>query len=194
MVVSTGCVGAGIENPTGDCPAPGNGDIACYSVTGPDLEWVLDCDHPLERTYWHVYATRDPVTAAMLPRPDAAGLAFGLCDDPDLGALFERNHLCEPSLDAAGVEAVNAMTLEDALAISHALHERLEFRAVQAGDRWEIAPWPLPEDLEVACAAEVCGEYLDAVCGGTDVGVLLTLDEAQATDLAASLNQAYGIE
>ena len=190
------CVVVAVENPTGDCVAVGSGDIACYSFSGPGYEWMLDCDHPLDRIYWRVHADVATGTAGMLPRPDGAGLVYGICDgaDADLAALFDRNHLCVETLDAAGVEAVNAMSVTDALAISHALHERLVFRA----EGTAITPWPLPEDLEAACpatsAADACTEYLDVICGDTDLGVLLAIDEGQAIALATALNDLYGID
>lgn len=197
-VGASGCVGATIVNPTGECLATGSGDIECYSVSAPGDLWMLDCDHPLERTYWRVHAVdgANGVTAYLMPRPDATGLTFGICDgaDADLAALFDRSGLCTPTLDAAGVELVNALPLEDALAISHALHERLVFTADAGGN---IAPWPLPEDLGDACpgtsVAAACADYVAAVCDETDLGVLLELDEAQATEVAGALNDLYGI-
>jgi hypothetical protein len=198
---AAGC-GAGATNPTGDCEATGTGDIACYSVSEAGDVWMPDCEHPLDRAYWRVHARRSDdgeVTAYLLPRPDGAGAAFGVCDGPDaaLAALFDGWGLCAPTLDAAGVARINALPLDDALAISHALHERLVFTA-GGDDGSTIAPWPLPEDLEDACpgtsASAACDAYLTAVCGASDIGVALTLDEAQANELAAALNAAYGIQ
>jgi hypothetical protein len=201
-LVAAGCGGAAIENPTGDCEVPGTGDIACYSHAAPGDQWMPDCDHPLDRYYWRVFAQGGPddATAYLMPRPDAAGLTWGTCDDPELGPLFDRYHLCDPVLDAAGVEAVNAMALDDALAIAHALHERLVFAPVGSGSSWGVTPWAFPEDLRDACPATgdadleaACADYVDAVCGPTDLGMTLALDESQATALAAELNRLYGI-
>ncbi len=197
--------GGGIHNPTGDCTAPGNGAIECYSVPDAGDQWMLDCDHPRDRIYWHVYARSDAggVSAYMLPRPDGTGIHYAICDGPDAGlaTLFEGYGLCEPTLGPGGVEAINSMDLADALAISHALHERLVFTPYEIDGSWDIAPFALPADLKAACPAtdnpsiiSKCDHVLDAVCGPTDIGVVFGLTEAEAGELAQALNQLYGID
>lgn len=196
----------GLSNPTGDCTAPGNGAIDCYSVPEAGDQWMLDCDHPLDRTYWHVYARGSEasgVTAYMLPRPDATGIIYGICDGPDpgLATLFDFYGLCDEALGPSGVEKINNMELADALAISHALHQRLVFAPYELDGNWDIAPFVLPPDLQAACPAtnnpsiiDKCDQVLDAVCGPTDIGVVFGLTEAEAGELALALNQLYGID
>ncbi|MEM9691865.1 MAG: hypothetical protein AAGA56_04935 [Myxococcota bacterium] len=193
------------NNPTGTCIAPDDGAIDCYSVPGADDEWMLDCQSPVNEVYWHVYARTDSTgmpVAYMLPRPDATGITFGICDGPDpaLDSLFRRNQLCEPGLDSAGVNQVNNMTLDDALAISNALHARLRFTPDNESTTG-IAPWVLPQDLRRACPntndptlISKCTGYLDAVCGPTSVGVNLNPSPAEAVALADALNALYGIQ
>lgn len=198
-----------IENPTGSCDAPSeSGDIACYSVSEPGTTWMVDCEHPVDRHYWRVYVppvepgTRNAFTAFMLPRPDGSITVSEICDgdDTEVIALFDEYGLCKAAFGPSDVERINMMLLSDALAISHALHENLRFRPVEVDGAWDIAPFALPEDLEDACSmtgnADVsakCDDYLAAVCGPTNIGVLLSLTEAEAQDLADALNALYGI-
>jgi hypothetical protein len=191
-----------ISNPTGTCVASGLGGHECYSVPDPSSQWMLDCDHPLQRTYWRVYAFSEQ-SAHMLPRPDGTGLTFGTCDGPD-EALFQEYGLCDESLGPDGVEKINDMPLADALALSHVLHGQLSFEADLGPEGWSVAPWVLPEDLTDACPVAVtnsgdaglqqkCDDYLAVVCGATNIGVSLDIDETQAVAIAEALNQIYGI-
>jgi hypothetical protein len=185
-VVFLAVAGCGFSEEEGPCPPEGTGEIACYSVPAPGDTWRLDCNHPLDRTYWRIFEQSDG-TAYLMPRPD--GQVLDVCVP-----IFQQYGLCDSALDAAGVERINAMPLDDARALSHALHENLAFRV----EGTAIVPWPLPEDLEVVCpgtsAAGACEDYLEVVCGNSSLGVELALDEAQAAELAAALNASYGID
>ena len=198
-----------VPNPTGDCQASGNGAHECYSVPGPGDSWMPDCEAPLQRSYWRVYAfpveegTRQTPTGYMIPRPDGTGAAFGICGGSDaaLDTLFRDYGLCADFLDAQGVERINNAPIADLLTIAHALHERLSFEAVDAGDSYLVTPFLLPADVRDGCPlannaslSSKCTTYVDAACGPTDIGVVFDLDETEAGDLAAALNQLYGIQ
>lgn len=188
------------DNPTGECVADHDGGFFCYSSPGPDDTYLPDCDAPLNEELWRVFEQANG-TAYVIPRPDGMGLVTGICDgdDAELAALFEANALCDETLDSAGVETINSMDTTDALTITHALHENLEFAVAIYGDGYaDVTPFAPPEHLVAACegsSESVCdaidGKYdLDAEeC--LDIGIVFTEDDAAV--LADLLNDLYGI-
>ena len=191
-----------VVNPSGDCEAEHDGSFVCYSTPGPDDTWLPDCDAPLDRELWRMFQQADG-TAYMIPRPDAMGLETGICDGDDaaLAALFEANGLCDAMLDQAGVTLINSMDPADALTISHALHESLEFAAVEYSDgTGGVTPFAPPEDWVDACdgAADSSGicdkinEWYDLDSGDCP-NLAAVFSAEEATALAALLNDLYGV-
>jgi hypothetical protein len=201
MLLLTAC-SEPVENPTGSCEADGNGARACYHSPDSGDTYLLDCEAPLDRDLWRVFAV-DEDTAYMIPRPDTMGIQLGICDgdDSDLASLFDANGLCTEIGDP---DIINAMTPADALAISHAMHERLIFGVVENGDdSVSLSPWAPDDELLHACegpladddrVSQLCDELaeLDAAAECVDVGRTLGLDEATA--MAEGLNATFGIE
>lgn len=191
-----------VRNPTGDCTAAHDGSRPCAHAPEPGDQYLPDCRAPLQREYWRVFASA-PDTAWILPRPDAAGLTHGICDgdDPELAALFERTGLCEPT---PNLSRINALTPADALDVTHALHQRLDFEAVQLdGGIWAISPHAWPDDLVAACTgpgagmaalAEFCDTVTTTFSGGTCPEIALVMSAEVATTMADALDQLYGIE
>ncbi len=183
-----------IDNPTGDCTADGDGSHRCYSVSADT--YLLDCQAPLSRELWRVFAI-DAQTAYVIPRPDATGLSLGICDgdDAELADLFDRNGLCVEIADPA---VVNSMTPADALAITHALHERLDFTAEGSGSEWWVSPFAPDGELYDACAlsdsadiADFCASLTETMDAGECRQLASTFTEAQATAMAAALDELY---
>ena len=184
--------GVGIENPTGTCEPDGDGSRLCYSAPAPADTYLPDCDAPLAREYWRVFAVSSE-SAYIIPRPDGASAVAEACagDDADLVALLDRYTLC----GSVDVEQVNDMALADALAITHALHQRLRFEAVDAN----VEPFVPPDDGALICAsadpamADWCG-FQPTSDGGncTDIGYGYASDE-EAQAVAAAANALYGV-
>lgn len=191
-----------VENPSGSCEASHDGARHCTHAPDPADTYLPDCEAPLDRDLWRVFAI-DEHTAYIMPRPDAMGIRLGICggDDADLAALFEDNGLC---VDNADPGVVNAMTPVDAMGISHAMHERLVFDVVDHGDGGaSLSPWAPDDELAHACAGPLAGDdRVSGLCADLtaqaaaeeclDVGRVLSLDEATA--LAGGLNATFGIE
>jgi hypothetical protein len=148
----------------------------------------------LRREYWAVFAAEKGV--AMFPRPDNSAIASSICGSGTAeGALFARNGICPPS----DVSKVNAMTLEDALAVSTALHARLRFAPMFGS----IEPFPFTDDLIGVCDENPTQRagVLKAVCdrayrrriepSGTDEFIGFTPQEIEA--LPSLLNKLYGV-
>lgn len=151
------CPAAVVENPSGDCEAADDGGRRCYHAPEPGDQYLPDCDLPIDREYWRVFAQSED-SAYLIPRPDGAGLTWGICDgeDAELAALFDQYTLCAPQVDVA---LVNALPPADALAIAHALHERLVFTVVDLGrGAGAVEPAPIPTDLAEACAGPAAGD------------------------------------
>lgn len=177
----------------------GDGSHHCYSVADPDHTFLPDCEQSPD--LWRVFAIDDD-TAYIVPRPDALGLEFGLCDDPELGDLFDRNGLC---VELAAPDVVNAMTPADAIAIARALHDHIRFTANVASDgsAW-ISPFPVPTLQIAACdAATDPGDVLATDCQNNvdpyrvedacpNLAVVRTQAEAEA--MAEALNALFGVE
>lgn len=151
------------------------------------------------REYWAV--ARNGSSAYLFPRPDGFRTIAEECNANGPNAeLFRRYSLCTPASSSAEVARVNGMSVEDALAISSALHEKLVFQRA-AGSAAAIEPFPYLDD-ELA----VCGELGDAggvlqnVCArafrrrdgaSTEVGYVYSAAEIDA--LIPLLNKLYGV-
>src|SRR5690606_37110897 len=145
-----GCGGTAryVDNPTGDCEPESDGSRSGHSPTR-DSQYLPDCDPPLLREYYRVFAQKDK-TAYMIPRPDTAGIRYGYCngDDQQLADLFDRNGLC---VEVADPKVVNSMTPKDALWIAHLLHEKLFFVAEDQDGTWDVRPGAFSDDVVAAC-------------------------------------------
>jgi hypothetical protein len=189
-----------VHNPSGDCPAPNNGVRLGYTSGG--ARWLPDCQTPLREQYFRVFATSEQ-RAWMTPRPDALEVTAQACADTQDGALhalLERYTLCAAEPDIA---RVNAMSPVDALAIAHALHERLRFTAQGS----LVRPPPQTSDVLAICDArpdlasgvlrERCAwdrRWRDEMAAGKESILMQRLPpDAEGPPLAAALNQLYGI-
>lgn len=187
-----------IANPTGDCVPDDDGSRTCYHSPEPKDQYLPDCDAPLDRELWRVFA-QSADSAYVIPRPDGDARVATLCagDDAALVALLDQYTLC----GTPDIDRINAMLPADALTITHAMHAILSFSAVEQGDAWGIDPWVPDTDLVDACALsqdpaldEVCTMIAGRIEGGTCTDIGYLLDEDAATGLAALLNQLYGVE
>ena len=136
------------NNPSGDCMADGDGAHPGYSVPGPNDVYLPDCKLALKRSLWRVFV-QESGQSYVIPRPDGLGLKMGFCgDDEPLRELFEANGLCSEFGDP---NILNAMEPTDALRITSALHSRLRFEAVLAGDTAQVDPFAPPADVQAVC-------------------------------------------
>jgi hypothetical protein len=114
---------------------------------------------------------------------------------------LDRYFLCqEQALSSEQVEAVNAMSPADALAIAHALHQRLVFVAGEAG----VRPYASPGDILELCQRnaafragplqERCDFELQAAASGARSEIGWSHTGEQAVVLADALNSLDGIE
>lgn len=188
-----------MDNPTGDCEPDGDGSRTGHDPG--DSQYLPDCDPPLLREYYRVFAQEDK-TAYMIPRPDTLGLRYGYCDgdDRELGELFDRNGLCVPIADP---EVVNSMTPADALQIAHVLHEELVFVAEQHDESWSVWPGAMSDDVVAACdraavdlsdAQDACRFHREKVTSKSHDDLGRSYTRAEAEQLAPALNELYGIE
>jgi len=189
-----------VDNPSGDCVAEDDGSRQCYHSSAGSA-WLPDCDAPLDRELWRVFAESED-SAYMIPRPDALGLEYGICDGADavLADLFDRNGLCDAVAD---LNIVNHMPPADAIDIGHALHERLEFSAISWGTDtgWDITPFAPDNDRLDACRVS-SDPVLDDVCADLETNLageqcpelyVNYATEEIAAAMAEALNQLYGI-
>jgi len=186
---------AEIPNPTGSCSAPNDGGRAYYHVPGDDDTWLPDCQNPLRREYWRVFAV-SAASAYTIPRIDGEPRLQRPCMDATdpIAPLVERYGLCASASNEAEVNRVNAMAPVDALALTHFLHTQLRFTAAEGSSL--VEPWAIPSDFLDVCqrAGSISGELLDncdRIRKGWDLGYMLS--PAGATELAAGLNELYGI-
>jgi hypothetical protein len=200
LILAAACSYGFAGNPTGDCEPETDGSRVCYHSPEAGDTYLPDCEAPLDRELWRVFATEDG-GAYIIPRPDGMGLSTGICDgdDIELAAAFERSGLCD---EVADPEVINDLNHTDALVITHALHEQLVFTAVDDGDgSAHIDPWAPDEDMLAACDGPLADETaVDEACdllagrsedgNCTDIGVIYSLE--QATLFAAGLNHVYG--
>jgi hypothetical protein len=189
-----------VRNPTGDCATPpGNGARPGH---GPSWRYLPDCKAPLRREYYRVFAWSESV-ASMFPRPDDAAATIEICTSEPPGsplhALLSRYTLCDKQ---PNIERVNKMTAADALAIGHALHERLRFQA-NGGD---VRPFPYDDDVLAVCdqMTELAQNELKDRCDYTrdlarraaagPVGEAYRMPpDGEGPPLAKALNELYGI-
>lgn len=186
-----------VENPTGDCVAFDSGARPGYHAPG-DTTWLPDCENPLRREYWRVFATT-PETAYIMPRPDGDPGLEAACTNEEhpLYTVVQYYALCQPASSAEAVARINSIYPKDALAVTHELHSRLRFVANEAG----IAPSPIPSDILDACAlhsnddepelAAICEREADRLGSGNDIG--FAYEGPGAVALAKRLNELYGI-
>ena len=179
------------SKPAAACPTKESGDRPGYHAdSGP---WIRDCNTPLKREYFRVFtSTSTPssggtTTAYMLPRPDGTPAIETVCGRADVRPVLDRYGWCSESADP---DLVNTMTVDDALLIAHALHERMKF----VGTEGHVWPYPMPDDIEIVCKVPR-PEVLDLACIAytprEGMPVIPTLESAKA--LAKKLNELYGI-
>jgi hypothetical protein len=190
-----------VRNPTGDCTAPpGNGARPGH---GPaNWRYLPDCQAPLNREYYRVFAWSESV-ASMFPRPDGAPGTAQICaneaSDTELRALLDRYTLCDAQ---PNIERINAMKAADALAIGHALHVRMRF--VASGG--EVSPFPYDDDVLAVCDAkpELAKGVLADRCAytrdlarraaeGPVAEVYRMPPDSEGPPLAKALNEIYGV-
>jgi hypothetical protein len=181
-----------VDNPTGTCVSD-DGSRVCDHAPDPSDTYLPDCDPPLDREYWRVFAI-DAATAYIYPRPDGAAAVQEICagDDADAVELLDRYTLCSSNV----VDTINAMDPADALAITHLLHGRLHFFGVDG----DVSPYVFTDDALEICAgdddpllADWCAYHEGRVGTCTDVGFGGMSDEA-ADAVAAAAEVLYGIE
>jgi hypothetical protein len=208
LLLNAACAGSGgknpqpaseIANPSGSCSAPDTGSREGYHAADGST-WLPDCNSPLNREYWRVFA-ESADSAYVIPRPDDEVAA--ICADPQhsLHGLLRDYGLC----DAAGaelVERINRLRPEDALALTHDLHTTLMFEALKTnGQTTGVAPYPLPSDIVDACALEpsansaefeaLCQRERERLESGQAIG--FSYDGPGADELVTRLNELYGV-
>lgn len=186
-----------ITNPTGACTAEDNGARRGYHSPARGDVWLPDCELPLEREYWRVFAV-SATSAYVMPRPDGAPALAAVCADSEheLHALVEKYALCEPATGAT-VELVNDLSPADALALTNYLHRSLRFEVVPGG----LSPFPIPTDIVDACLlapqensqafVELCEREQERLESGNELG--FTYEGPAAEELALRLNELYGV-
>jgi hypothetical protein len=189
--------GLSVTNPTGSCTAPDDGSRAGYSSTTSDYVWLPDCNAPLQREYWRVFATSE-TSSALLPRADGALELGAPCSDPahPLHALVGKYVLCQYATSTT-IAIVNDILPADALTITHFLHTQLKFKTVSGG----IQPYAIPSDIIDACKlhpeanspalVEMCQREQARIDSGNDIG--FSYEGEGATELVMRLNELYGI-
>lgn len=196
VVVASGSPpGSGVDNPSGDCVAQGDGGRLGYHSPAGDT-YVPDCQATLPREYWRIFV-QDSGDAYMIPRPDGALALRAPCNNPDhpLNAALNAYTLCQEITQPA---AVNAMDLDDALAISRLLHASLVFENDPEGGTFAF-----PNDILEVCKSdntfrngpmqERCDFELEAEQSDTRIDIGWIHDGEQGTVLAAAMNALYGI-
>jgi len=200
-----------VANPTGTCQpkdnAKDNGARPMYHSPGADDTYLPDCNAPLNREYWRVFAM-NVSSAYVIPRMDSFGLAskYGMCTgDDNLSSLFKKYRLCKGALDSADIEVLNNMKPADALEITHALHKRLCFQAQATGSSWSITPWGPEDDIMDVCntttdaaAASYCDKIKKhSACTGPGlacVEMAITPSAEALRVIVPGLNKLYGTQ
>jgi hypothetical protein len=169
------------------CPTKDSGARPGYDAgAGP---WIRDCNTPWKREYYRVFTRTQAstTTAYLMPRPDIIGGPLSTCTRAALRPALDRYGWCAP---AVVPDRVNRMSIDDALAIAHALNEDLRFTAGDGG----VSPYPMPDDVALVCApptgaiANACAAYAPREI---EIAVLPTA--ASAAAMASALNKLYGI-
>ena len=186
-----------VDNPSGDCSAEADGRRSGFHLPDRDNTYLPDCQNPLDRELWRVFAQSES-SAYIMPRPDATGLSYGVCngEDEEMAILFASYGLCEEYGDP---DVINNIAPTDALSITNTLHQLLRFEIDDAG---MISPWAPDDDIIAACeltdsadAQEYC-ELLESRCDRwgtcTDIGYIPSNEAVEA--LVPAINQLYGIE
>ncbi|HEY5935358.1 MAG TPA: hypothetical protein VIU61_12000 [Kofleriaceae bacterium] len=188
--LSNKSAGPAAAKPAAPCPTKENGSRPGY-LADSGL-WIRDCNSPLEREYFRVFTSSTPstgstTTAYLIPPPDGTPAIEPVCALPDIRKVLDRYGWCSESADP---DLVNTMTVDDALLIAHALHERMKF----VGTEGHVWPYPMPDDIEIVCKVPR-PEVLDLACIAytprEGMPVIPTLESAKA--LAKKLNELYGI-
>jgi len=186
-----------IANPSGSCKTSGDGSRAGYHSAAGST-WLADCQNPLRREYWRVFAQSED-SAYVIPRPDGAKELAAVCSDPAhaLNPLVEKYALCRSAEDGSAVSRVNDILPADALALTRFMHGALRFTSLGQG----ISPYPLPNDIVDACALHpdmasaelrfICERERDRLRSGHSIGFDYT--GPGAIELTALLNELYGI-
>jgi len=206
VVVASSAV---VANPTGTCQprdnAKENGARPKYHSPGASDTYLPDCNAPMNREYWRVFAKND-TSAYVIPRIDAFGVAstYGMCaGDNELSSLFKKYGLCKEALDSADIEMLNNMKPADALNITHALHKRLCFQAQATEGYWSITPWGPDDDIMDVCnttthtaAASYCDEIKKSFeCTGACVEMAIEGVSAETIRvIVPGLNELYGTQ
>lgn len=191
--------GAEIANPTGSCEASGDGARAGYHAPG-ESTWLPDCQNSLLREYWRVFAV-SAASSYTIPRLDGEPRLQPACVDAShtMAPLVARYGLCAAAMNDEEVRRVNDMAPIDALTLTHFLHLQLRFTTTDNG--LGIDPFPIPADILDACAlhagsnsadlSALCERERDRLQSGIGIGFSYT--GPGATELAAHLNELYGI-
>jgi hypothetical protein len=192
-----------VRNPSGDCETPADNGAGDAYGSGSEARYLPDCKAPLRRQYYRVFAQSES-RAWLMPRPDHGAPTRALCASEAAGSplrtLFDKYTLCD---EAPNVDRVNAMTPSDALAIAHALHERLRFVAFGG----EAQPFAYADDVLAVCDAkpELAKGVLSDRCarqrkrqrdmqtGAVALGPYVIPPDHEGPPLAAALNELYGI-
>jgi hypothetical protein len=188
-----------VDNPTGECVSDTDGSRQCYHAPSNTDTYLKNCDASLEREYWRVFA-QDDGSAYIIPRPDGMGLVYNLCEDPDVGSIFEIYALCEEILGSSSVEIINNIPPEDAMVIAQKLHDSLEF-AVDIDNK--ISPWAPPNDIVDVCYMSdsddgVLSTFCDTALGYYDSendcpNIIFEPSPEEALIITRRLNILYGV-
>lgn len=189
-----------VMNPTGTCRAPDSGARRGYHSPDAGDLWLPDCNNPLKREYYRVFA-KSSTSAYVIPRPDGAHELELPCNDPThvLRGLVEQYSLCQSAGDTATVDKINSMPPADALALTHYMHGQLVFEPVEGILAMNLRPYAIPSDVVDACALHPdersselsvdCTAQQKAIDTGTDGPLFGTT----APELAKLLNELYGV-
>ena len=187
-----------IRNPTGNCVAPDDGGRAGYHDPGSSV-WLPDCNNPLNREYWRVFATSES-SAYVLPRPDGAPQIMDAClslAEP-MSTLVQKYKLCQPAPDQQTTDIINNMLPADALTITHYMHTELVFESFS--EQPFFTPFAIPSDVIDACklhpdrSSAALKQDCDLEQHYVDTGFEpLPQFMASGPEMAALLNELYGI-
>jgi hypothetical protein len=161
---------------------------------------VRDLAPPLAFSYFDIGVNADG-TAWLLPRPDFA--IMQACELPTaLTPIATRHGLCSvPAQEREFVERINALSIEDAVALKRTFERTLVFCPGKAegpeGFILGVLPDPRDRDIQALCALPRRSGLSSRLCAyhapdNTSLGTQF-FDNADYRTLAAGLNQRYGI-